>query len=170
MLEALKVLNDSGITLSIAGRLDIDNAYVNSQLKFINDNDLDKQIRFLGPVTGAVLAKLYQEHELFVLPSENEAYGIVYLEAMQFYMPVIATNAGGASELVENHKNGYLITPGDSYELAKLIRLLNSDKQLLAELSENARQKYQNHVHWDETVRKIRQFLQKLVNDKGVPD
>tara|TARA_R110000772_G_scaffold34492_2_gene83604 strand:+ start:3196 stop:4278 length:1083 start_codon:yes stop_codon:yes gene_type:complete len=166
VLEALYLLNDEDITLSVVGRTDIDRAYVAAQLKYIKNSQLENEIKFYGPIRGTALAQLYQEHDLFVLPSVNEAYGIVYLEAMQFALPVIATYEGGAKELVENNNNGYLVPAEDSHALAKHIKVLKQDAKLLAEFSENARQSYLQHPRWEDSINNIRQFLLQLVDSR----
>ncbi|MGH8609631.1 MAG: glycosyltransferase [Gammaproteobacteria bacterium] len=54
----------------------------------------------------------------------RRALGIAYLEAMRFGLPVIATTAGGAHELVGHGHEGFLVVPGDADALTGHLRLL----------------------------------------------
>lgn len=153
---------DKNISLSVVGREDLAPGYIKNIKTYIKLNRLDRQIVFYGPLINEALQEKYLEHNVFVLPSVNEAYGIVFLEAMQFGMPVVGCKFGGAKEIINEGENGYLIDPEDSNTLAELINGLEHDRQLLAQLSASARQKYLKHPRWDESMSKVRTFLQEL--------
>ncbi|GFR77379.1 N-acetyl-alpha-D-glucosaminyl L-malate synthase BshA [Elysia marginata] len=90
----------------------------------INDNVL-----FLGNSneTGRVL----QHADLFLLPSENESFGLVALEAMAHHTPVISTNVGGIPEVNIHKKTGFLFQIGDVQAMAQAaIELLRDRKKL----------------------------------------
>lgn len=165
LIKAIYKLNNEHIYLSVVGREDIDSRYIRNIRNYIKMNELDKQIKFYGSLADEALQEKYLEHDVFVLPSVNEAYGIVFLEAMQFSMPVIGCKLGGANEIIDEAKNGYLIDPEDSEKLSDLINLLHHDRQLLSGLSQSARQKYLLHPTWDESINRIRKFLQELIKE-----
>jgi L-malate glycosyltransferase len=73
-------------------------------------------VLFLGKQTS--VAELLSCSDLFLLPSENEAFGLVALEAMACGVPVIATRAGGIPEVVEHGISGYLAPVGDVEAMA----------------------------------------------------
>jgi glycosyltransferase involved in cell wall biosynthesis len=74
-------------------------------------------VLFLGKQND-IREKLGQA-DLFLLPSRLESFGLAALEAMACEVPVIATNAGGVPEVVENGVDGYLVEPGDVKLAAK---------------------------------------------------
>jgi N-acetyl-alpha-D-glucosaminyl L-malate synthase BshA len=78
---------------------------------------VEKDVLFLGKQNG-IREKLGQA-DLFLLPSRLESFGLAALEAMACEVPVIATNAGGVPEVVENGVDGYLVEPGDIKLAAK---------------------------------------------------
>lgn len=162
LVKAMHKLGEN-ISLSIIGRDDLDLRYMQSIKKYISINSLGNRITFYGPITGEALQEKYLEHDIFALPSMNEAYGIVFLEAMQFALPVIACAAGGAKEIIEDSVSGYLIEPEDNHKLAEIISMLDSDRKLLKEISESALLKYLPHPRWDDSGKKIKIFLQSLV-------
>jgi N-acetyl-alpha-D-glucosaminyl L-malate synthase BshA len=78
---------------------------------------VENDVLFLGK-QNAIREKLGQA-DLFLLPSQLESFGLAALEAMACEVPVIATNAGGVPEVVENGVDGYLVEPGDVKLAAK---------------------------------------------------
>lgn len=72
------------------------------------------------------MPQVYSGSDVFVLPSENETFGQVFIEAMSCGLPVIGTKVGGIPEIISDSYNGFLIPPNDSSVLAQRIeRLLN---------------------------------------------
>ncbi|KKR18815.1 MAG: glycosyl transferase, group 1 [candidate division CPR2 bacterium GW2011_GWC1_41_48] len=72
---------------------------------------------------------VYRESDVFVLPSENETFGQVFIEAMASGLPVIGTKVGGIPEIISDSYNGYLIPPDDSSMLAQRIEKLITDNE-----------------------------------------
>lgn len=69
---------------------------------------------------------VYRGSDIFALPSENETFGQVFIEAMSCGLPVIGTKVGGIPEIISDSYNGFLVPPDDSSVLAQRIeRLLN---------------------------------------------
>lgn len=70
---------------------------------------------------------VYAGSDIFVLPSENETLGQVYIEAMACGVPVIGTKVGGVPEIISDNYNGLLVQPNDATILAqKIEELLNN--------------------------------------------
>ena len=78
--------------------------------------------------------------DIFVLPSLNEGMGRVIVEAMSSGKPVIASRTGGIVDLVEDGKNGFLITPGDIKGLSSAIIRLLSNYELTKKMGEKGRE------------------------------
>ncbi|MFZ2025306.1 MAG: glycosyltransferase family 4 protein [Microgenomates group bacterium] len=76
------------------------------------------------------MPKVYKESEVFVLASENETFGQVFIEAMSSGVPVIGTKVGGVPEIISDSYNGYLISPNDASILAQRIEKLMNDTTL----------------------------------------
>jgi N-acetyl-alpha-D-glucosaminyl L-malate synthase BshA len=93
-------------------------------------------VRFLGKQDA--IEELLAVSDLFILPSENESFGLAALEAMACEVPVISTNAGGLPEVNVQGVTGFLSNVGDVDEMAaNAIRLLK-DPEMLATFSQAA--------------------------------
>jgi len=74
------------------------------------------------------MPEVYGGSDVFTLPSENETFGQVFIEAMACGLPVIGTKVGGIPEIISDSYNGYLIPPNDSSILAQMIEKLINDR------------------------------------------
>jgi phosphatidylinositol alpha 1,6-mannosyltransferase len=79
-------------------------------------------VTFTGYLRGEALATAYASSDLFVFPSDSEAFGNVVLEAMASGLPVVAAAAGGVEDLVEHGATGHLFAPTDTADLEACIR------------------------------------------------
>ncbi|MEO8377300.1 MAG: glycosyltransferase family 4 protein [Candidatus Sumerlaeota bacterium] len=95
--------------------------------------------RFLGAVSDGALNRLYKECEFFVMPSEKEGFGIVFLEAMAHGKPVIGGNAGGTPDIIIDDEIGYLVDPYDDGNLALKMHKLMMDSSLRKAMGEKGR-------------------------------
>ncbi len=75
-----------------------------------------------GSKKGEPLWQEYREADVFVLPSVEEGFGLVVLEAMRAGLPVIITSAVGAKDFVTDGVEGWIVPPGDSTALLEKIR------------------------------------------------
>ncbi len=82
---------------------------------------LQDRVFFLGSYRNEELPALLRDCDLFALPSWDEAFGVVYLEALACGVPVVAADDGGAPEIVTDGADGYLVPPRDDAALAEAI-------------------------------------------------
>ena len=86
-------------------------------------------VRFLGKQDA--VEELLAIADLFLMPSESESFGLAALEAMACEVPIIASNAGGIPEVVDDGVNGCLSPVGAVEEMAKnAIHLLEDEDRL----------------------------------------
>jgi glycosyltransferase involved in cell wall biosynthesis len=104
--------------------------------KLIEKEGLAKNIKLLGHRKS--IPKIMASANLFVLPSVKEAFGLVILEAMAAWLPVLATKVGGIPEIIEDGVNGFLIEPKNSEKLTKKILELFNENFNFEEYIKNA--------------------------------
>ena len=91
------------------------------------------RVHFLGQLSFQALVTEYRNATVFALPSSQEGFGIVFLEAMASSLPIVAGRAAAVPELVEDGVNGFLVDPDDRETLARtLARLLQEPETRLA--------------------------------------
>jgi len=165
LLTLLKAVSSqrSAVKLDVIGSLTTDPKYTKQMQAFIMDQGLSSIVTFHNSLNNKPLKEKLQQAHILIVPSSYEGFGIVYLEGMAFGLPAIGTTAGAAGEIIEHGKTGYLIQPNNSETLAKHISQLASDRNLLTELSLNARARYIQQPSWNTTASQIRSFLQSMI-------
>lgn len=113
--------------------------------------DSDKLI-FIGH--SKETEKYYGMADIFILPSRYEPFANVCLEAMACGLPVVTTITNGASELIEEGVNGFVLEDwNDSESLAEIIRRLR-DNQMREKLGNNAADTAKNFT-WERHLQEI---------------
>ncbi|HEU4709478.1 MAG TPA: glycosyltransferase family 4 protein [Methylophilaceae bacterium] len=105
-------------------------------------------INIIGRVPRDELHRYFTKARMFVLPTVHEAFGIVFVEALHFGLPIIATSVGAIPEMVQHEVNGYRIKPGDVEALSNAMsQLLASDP--LAEQFGEASYRHAINFSWE---------------------
>jgi glycosyltransferase involved in cell wall biosynthesis len=95
-----------------------------------SDLGVSEYVDFRGSLTDAALRDQYRECSLFVMPSNKEGFGIVFLEAMAYGKPVVGGAHGGTPSVVKHGETGLLVDNGDVSGIANSITRLLSDNSL----------------------------------------
>ena len=94
------------------------------------DCGLAEKVEFLGAISDEVLFLRFSLCDIFVMPSTQDGFGIVFLEAAAFGKPVIGARAGGIPESVLDGETGILVDAAQPAELQEaLIRLLGDPEE-----------------------------------------
>ena len=137
--EALhKVYGKDGFSMTFIGKKEA--AY--QPTKEVCDKcEVSDKVVFLGQINRDDIIEWYDKSDCFVMISDHEVFGLVYLEAMSRGCIVIAGDNGGMVGIIEHGVNGFLCKPGDADALAGIIRHINTmsieEKQ---DMSRKARQ------------------------------
>jgi len=125
---------------------------------------LEKQVLFLGMRSD--VPEIISCSDLFVLPSINEGFGVVLLEAMAMKCPIVATNVGGVPEVVLDGETGILVPPGDPVQLAGGIIRLLKDTSLALKMAECGYQRLKVCFDIRETVSKTEHLYKELLEEE----
>jgi glycosyltransferase involved in cell wall biosynthesis len=162
LLQALTRLVADEWCLTAVGSLTADPAYVHTIRRQIAQSGCTGRVRLLGLCPNAAVATHLTQNQVLAVPSLYEAFGIAYLEAMRFGLPVIASTAGAAHELITHAEHGFLVAPGDAATLAQHLQELHRDRACLGRMGLAAHQRAQTHPTWAESVGRVRELLQRL--------
>jgi phosphatidyl-myo-inositol dimannoside synthase len=100
---------------------------------------LGDSIHFTGLVSDATLAQLRQRAAFFVMPSTNEGFGLVYLEAMRDGLACIGCSGDAAAEIIVDGVTGLLVPPGSSHSLAAAVARLFLEPEFARRLGATGR-------------------------------
>jgi len=103
--------------------------------------DLAGRVELLGHVSFDALVAEYRRADVFCLPSRQEGFGIVFLEAMAAGLPIVAARAAAVPELVVDGECGILVPPGDVEAFAAALERILSDEELRKRLGEGGRRR-----------------------------
>jgi glycosyltransferase involved in cell wall biosynthesis len=116
-----------------------------------------------GPLDGRDLKDILSGSQLFIMPFSNEGFGIAYLEALAYGLPVLAPEDGGVKEFIRHGENGFLFAAGQPRKVANTILDLHRDRDYLLKISQTALASSISRPGWNETMAAVDQFLMQLV-------
>lgn len=130
-------------------------------LRRFADINLPGQIHFLGWIPNYELGDFYSNIDIGVLLSDKrEGNSMFILECMAMGKPIISTDIGGNSEIINNGYNGYKISNSNiEIELIETITKLENNRNILAKLGENAFKYVQDEHSYEKLINKFNSFL-----------
>ncbi|MGH9468884.1 MAG: glycosyltransferase [Terriglobia bacterium] len=123
----------------------------------VEEKGLTEDVLFLGFVDD--IRPYHHEADVFVLCKEGEGFGIALIEAMASGLPCIAPNNGGPAEIISHGMDGWLIDPGSSSALARMLRYVLEHESKRREASARARQKAVESFSIEACTDKIKRLL-----------
>jgi len=120
-------------------------------------------VHLLGILPRDEIASMYDTHDLFVMPSRVEPFGIVFTEALSHGLPCVARNAYAMPEIVTPGVSGALIDKDDGQELAEAIVSVLSDEEIYKKCK--ARQaSIAEYFSWDRVAREVVQVIERTLH------
>ena len=129
--------------------------------KFVKENNLEKNVEFLGFIPEDKLNEWYNKVQSVVVPSRFEGFGLTVIEAMAAGTSVIAARVDALKNIVAENIDGFLVEYGDIRALNSKIVTLLGDKAKRAAFTEKGKAKVRDIYNWDVII----QAFIKEVND-----
>ena len=126
----------------------------------VEELELNSYVRFLGPIPPDELKYILSASDLFVLPTSNEGWANVLLEAMACGLPIVTTDVGGNAEVVSRSELGAIIPFGDSEKLLNAV-----DQALTQTWDRQYIMEYARANSWDSRVDILVDEFEKIVNN-----
>jgi phosphatidylinositol alpha-1,6-mannosyltransferase len=106
-------------------------------------------VRFLGRIPDLELSSLYRRASLFVMPSRQEGFGVVYAEAMWHGLPCIGSTADAAGRVIDAGETGLLVPYGDVGAIAETVATLLGDPDRARRMGQAGRRRALRHFTYD---------------------
>ena len=133
--------------------------------QLVKELRLTEHVHFLGEQD--YLESLLSCADLFVLPSEQESFGLVALEAMSCEVPVIGASIGGLPEVVAHGETGFLFPVGEIQQMADAAIELLANEQELARFRRCARQWAVEHFDSEKIIPRYEQFYKEVLETES---
>lgn len=129
----------------------------------VKANGLDGMVYFGGFSSQETVRNTLQESDVFVLPSFAEGVPVSLMEAMACGVPVIATNVGGVTELIEHGLSGLVVAPSDEVALKKAISSYIDNPELRTNIRKSARNTVETDFNLQAEINKLEQLMTKYL-------
>lgn len=162
LIQALGQVSDrQGFRLLVIGDETANEPGEKSKLEgLVKKLNLQEQVLFLPFQKN--IERYFSILDVFVMPSYQETFGRVLVEAMASQIACVATNAGGVPSIARHEQEGLLVPPKNVEKLAQALERLISDPKLRQTLSENARRRAESEFDRRLTDQKWLAFLQSV--------
>lgn len=163
LIEACKVLQQKGYTFLcefIGGEGDVT---AHQFMMEVEKAGVSESVNYLGKKHGLEKEMAYQSADIFVLPTSNDCFPLVLLEAMQYGLTVISTKEGGIRDIVEENITGILVEQNNPAELADKIAVLLNNEAMRLEMGRAGRSKYEKEFTLQAFESKLQAILEEIL-------
>lgn len=160
LLQAFSILSKEfqNIRLILAG-----GGVLLEQMKMIaSELKISDKVNFKGTVNHETMLQLMADCDIFILPSVDEAFGVVYLEAMSFKKPVIGTEGEGITDIIEDGVNGLLVKPKNVDSIVQKLKVLIESSQLRKELGTKGFNSIKD-LTWEKNAKETIKVYEKIL-------
>jgi teichuronic acid biosynthesis glycosyltransferase TuaC len=127
--------------------------------------NVSRYIRFLGNLSHAITLQFISLCDIFILPSYNESFGIVYLEAMALAKPVIGCKDQGIQDCIQHGSNGFLVEPKNSEEIVDIVSRLLKHRAESAKIGQLAKKTVFHSYTWSENAIRHTSLYNRLIEE-----
>jgi glycosyltransferase involved in cell wall biosynthesis len=151
-LEAVESLNQSGIPITLTAVGEVKDS------KIFNRISKNRFLLYLGVLDKSRLLNVYREHDIFVLPSHKETFGLVYAEALSQSLPVLYTKNQGFDKQFAEGTVGYSVNSNNSQSIIDAIKKVIENYDSLQKNTINGSDKFL----WDKIIDQYIEIYQKI--------
>lgn len=124
-------------------------------------------IIFLGRISHEEVLHYMMEADIFSLPSWNEGFGVVYIEAMSCGKPVVACQGQGIEDVIKHNENGILVKPRDVDSLATELNRLIVQPEEAKLIGKKARETVLSKFTWENNAKQTIKLYEEVLKDAG---
>lgn len=131
--------------------------------KLVSDLSLTDNVIFLGRLPHSEAIKFMGECNLFSLPSWQEGFGIVYIEAMNNGVPVIGVKGQGIEDVIIDKENGFLVEPHNIEDLVTTIEYILNNKEESRRIGEEGKKTVLSEYTWRRNAQKTIDIYNSII-------
>jgi glycosyltransferase involved in cell wall biosynthesis len=120
-------------------------------------------VEIAGRITLEEVEKFYKKASVFCMPTKQEPFGIVFVEAMQRKIPVVASNIGALPDMIKNNYNGFIHEWNDVDGISESLVALLSDPEKCKLFGERSYKLVQEKFNWDNTGAEIKKTIERFL-------
>lgn len=135
-------------------------------LNLVKEYNLQDNIIFLGKLKHDEVMNYMNKCTIFSLPSWQEGFGVVYIEAMLQCKPVIGVKGEGIEDVIEHNYNGILVSPKNIDEIVNVIDRLLDDKEKRISIGNKAKDTVINNFTWKINAQKVIKLYEELIEHR----
>ncbi|MEK7500465.1 MAG: glycosyltransferase family 4 protein, partial [Patescibacteria group bacterium] len=129
---------------------------------------INANVVFLGKISDEDIRALYSKATLFALtpkelPGDYEGFGIVYLEAGFFGLPVVGTKTGGVAQAIEDGTTGLLAEPGNTLSIQNTLQKMLSEPTLATQYGKAGKERVMHEFTWDTIINRLDIIIQNIL-------
>jgi glycogen(starch) synthase len=126
--------------------------------------ELIGRLKFCGEISDEELTRVSEESDIFCVPSRFESFGLIYIEAMRYGLPVVACDTGGVPDIVKDGETGILCKTQTAKELEIALARLVRDAAERQRMGEHGRARYLKHFEHNVVINNTLQEVVRLVD------
>ena len=130
--------------------------------QWASDQGLNEAVHWLGWVNYNQLGSYFRDADVFVLPTLEDTWGMVVLEAMLFGKAILCSTGAGSSELIQTGENGYTFDPNQTEELANLMTKFIQNPHLSQQMGEKSKSIIAPHTP-EAAAKALTQVVEKVL-------
>lgn len=137
----------------------------NELLNLVERLNLKKHVYFLGRLHHNEVIEYMLKSDIFVLPSWQEGFGVVYIEAMSCGIPVIGVKGEGIEDVIEHNYNGFLVEPKSINDIINTVEFILSNPDKSSAIAKNGEITVKNNFTWKANAVKTISLYKKLTEE-----
>ncbi len=133
--------------------------------------NLENEVKLLGNCESTKRNEYYKMSDVFLMPSVSEktsieGFGIVFLEASYFEIPIIGAKSGGIFEAIIDGITGYLVEPNNVEDLIEKIKFLYENPEIREKMGKKGRERVEYDFDWQKSHEKMLELFNDLLKRK----
>ncbi len=166
LLDACSILHQKGIDFEcnfVGAEGDICEALFNET---VDKMQLSDKVHYLGKKFCNEKNEMFENADIFAFPTYFECFGLVNLEAMQSYLPIVSTLEGGIPDIVEDGISGFLVPQKNAEAFAEKLEILIKNPELRIKMGKEGRKRYDNEFRLEKFENNLKSILEEISSKK----